>query len=206
VRDAVSPTQWINAERPSVTRYYLVTNASRRARDIEWINENLSEWNKTKGTNVTFDVIQDKGLVALQGPPLGSLSWFADGCLKELGPGPKAAKVLQALTNVDLGKLYFGKSMFGDVDGIRVHISRGGYTGEDGFEVRMPLPGPAPFEPQSHTRVNSSRSQPSRRKPSRADCSRIQTSNWLDSRRAIACESRLASACGVTISTRTSHR
>jgi glycine cleavage system aminomethyltransferase T len=56
--------------------------------------------------------------------------------LKELGLGPKAAKVLQAHTSIDLGKLYFGKSLFGDVDGVRVHISRGGYTGEDGFEVR----------------------------------------------------------------------
>lgn len=49
--------------------------------------------------------------------------------------GPAAADHLQALTSYDLRALTFGRSAFVPLEGINVHVARGGYTGEDGFEV-----------------------------------------------------------------------
>lgn len=50
--------------------------------------------------------------------------------------GPEAASCLQQHVKEDLSKLYFGRSAFMDVAGVKCHVARGGYTGEDGFEVR----------------------------------------------------------------------
>lgn len=53
--------------------------------------------------------------------------------------GPSAAEALQAhLPDVDLSKLYFGQSLITSLNNIEVHIARGGYTGEDGFEISIP--------------------------------------------------------------------
>lgn len=56
--------------------------------------------------------------------------------------GPASADLLQALTSYDLRALTFGRSAFVPLEGINVHVARGGYTGEDGFEVSLP---PAAF-------------------------------------------------------------
>lgn len=50
--------------------------------------------------------------------------------------GPEAAAYLQGMTAFDLKTLTFGKSAFVPLEGFNVHVARGGYTGEDGFEVR----------------------------------------------------------------------
>ena len=52
--------------------------------------------------------------------------------------GPASADLLQALTSYDLRALTFGRSAFVPLEGINVHVARGGYTGEDGFEVSLP--------------------------------------------------------------------
>ena len=52
--------------------------------------------------------------------------------------GPAAAAYLQALTSFDLRLLTFGKSAFVPIEGFNLHVARGGYTGEDGFEVWFP--------------------------------------------------------------------
>lgn len=49
--------------------------------------------------------------------------------------GPEAATCLKAHVKEDLTKLLFGQALFADVAGVKCHIARGGYTGEDGFEV-----------------------------------------------------------------------
>jgi aminomethyltransferase len=33
--------------------------------------------------------------------------------------------------------LTFGKAAFVPIEGFNLHVARGGYTGEDGFEVRI---------------------------------------------------------------------
>lgn len=52
-------------------------------------------------------------------------------------PGPEAASYLQGLTSFDLRQLTFGKSAFIPIEGFNLHVARGGYTGEDGFEVNF---------------------------------------------------------------------
>ncbi|KIY46819.1 glycine cleavage system T protein [Fistulina hepatica ATCC 64428] len=103
--------------------FYVVTNAGRRERDLDWFKTKLEEWNagelaKHKG-NVELEVLEDWGLLALQ--------------------GPDTASYLQTLTSFDLRTLTFGKSAFIPIDGgFNLHVARGGYTGEDGFEVSIP--------------------------------------------------------------------
>jgi aminomethyltransferase len=49
--------------------------------------------------------------------------------------GPKAAELLQPLTDVDLAPLKYYAIAAGHACGQPVHIARTGYTGEDGFEL-----------------------------------------------------------------------
>ncbi|KAJ7066126.1 hypothetical protein C8F01DRAFT_694151 [Mycena amicta] len=101
--------------------FYVVTNAGRRERDLEWFKARLQEWNTgdqgSKGP-VELEVLEDWGLLALQ--------------------GPKAATYLQSLTSYDLTQLTFGKSAYVPIEGFNLHVARGGYTGEDGFEISIP--------------------------------------------------------------------
>lgn len=101
-------------------RFYVVTNAGRAKEDVAHIQAKLDEWNakpENKGKEVKWERLDGWGLVALQ--------------------GPKSAEVLKGLLgdSVDLTALKFGQSAYGKVDGVEVHVARGGYTGEDGFEV-----------------------------------------------------------------------
>ncbi|EJF58046.1 glycine cleavage system T protein [Dichomitus squalens LYAD-421 SS1] len=102
--------------------FYVVTNAGRRDRDLAWFKEKLEEWNagekaKAEG-KVEHEVLEDWGLLALQ--------------------GPEAAQYLQGLTSFDLRELTFGRSAFVPIEGFNLHVARGGYTGEDGFEISIP--------------------------------------------------------------------
>ncbi|KAI0094061.1 glycine cleavage system T protein [Irpex rosettiformis] len=103
--------------------WYVVTNAGRRERDLSWFASKLSEWNANpaqggKLGQVEHEVLEGWGLLALQ--------------------GPEAAKYLQGLTSFDLRALTFGKSAFVPIEGFNLHVARGGYTGEDGFEISIP--------------------------------------------------------------------
>ncbi|KAJ7715198.1 hypothetical protein B0H16DRAFT_509996 [Mycena metata] len=101
--------------------FYVVTNAGRRDRDLDWFNQRLAEWNAgeqgSKGP-VEMELLEGWGLLALQ--------------------GPQAASYLQSLTSFDLTQLTFGKSAFLPIEGFNLHVARGGYTGEDGFEISIP--------------------------------------------------------------------
>ncbi|TBU39326.1 glycine cleavage system T protein [Dichomitus squalens] len=102
--------------------FYVVTNAGRRNRDLAWFKEKLEKWNagekaKAEG-KVEHEVLEDWGLLALQ--------------------GPEAAQYLQGLTSFDLRELTFGRSAFVPIEGFNLHVARGGYTGEDGFEISIP--------------------------------------------------------------------
>ncbi|TDL26486.1 glycine cleavage system T protein [Rickenella mellea] len=103
-------------------KYYIVTNAGRRERDLAWIRERVGEWNgeegKGRGREVRVEVLDGWGLVALQ--------------------GPESSTHLQTLTPFPLKQLTFGKSAYVPLAGFNVHVARGGYTGEDGFEISIP--------------------------------------------------------------------
>ncbi|KAL0252727.1 glycine cleavage system T protein [Cryptococcus tetragattii IND107] len=106
------------------TSFYVVTNAGRADEDKAHITQKLNEWNAAhKGQEVKWETLDGWGLLALQ--------------------GPKAKDVLQRMTDQDLNQVKFGSSVFADIkttDGqvVKCHIARGGYTGEDGFEVSVP--------------------------------------------------------------------
>lgn len=102
-------------------KFYVVTNAGRRDEDLAWIGDRLKDWQEQGKPAVEHTVLEEQGLVALQ--------------------GPKAAEVLSKHVDpaqVDLSKLTFGKSAYATVAGVPdCHIARGGYTGEDGFEISI---------------------------------------------------------------------
>jgi aminomethyltransferase len=119
--------------------FYVVTNAGRRERDLSWFKEKLDEWNVTdKGKQgpVELEVLENWGLLALQGKSsLLFYQYFTKTPRFMLGP--KAASYLQGLTSFDLRQLTFGSSAFVPIEGFNLHVARGGYTGEDGFEVNL---------------------------------------------------------------------
>ncbi|RYP90548.1 hypothetical protein DL770_003310 [Monosporascus sp. CRB-9-2] len=102
--------------------FYVVTNAACRDKDLAYLGEELRKWD---GAEVRHEVLEGWGLIALQGP------------LSE----ETLAKVLVAGSSSEappnLRELYFGQSAFVRVRGAEqpVLASRGGYTGEDGFEI-----------------------------------------------------------------------
>ncbi|KUI66585.1 putative aminomethyltransferase, mitochondrial [Cytospora mali] len=104
--------------------FYVVTNAGCREKDDAYFAAQLSAFD---GPEVRHEKQDQKGLVALQ--------------------GPLSAEILTSLLaepdKVDLSKLYFGfctsaKLRLRGMDlSSPVLISRGGYTGEDGFEISI---------------------------------------------------------------------
>lgn len=106
--------------------FYVVTNAACREKDDAYLEAQLAKFN---GPEVEHTKQDQKGLIALQ--------------------GPRSAEILTSLLaeepGVDLTKLYFGtcttatfKLGEGKTATGPVLVSRGGYTGEDGFELSIP--------------------------------------------------------------------
>jgi aminomethyltransferase len=95
--------------------FMLVVNASNIVKDFHWIAERVKE---AGGDAAAVNTSSRYALMALQ--------------------GPLAKDVLQSLTGVDLAAMKYYWFGTGEVAGVRVTISRTGYTGEDGFEVFVP--------------------------------------------------------------------
>ena len=92
--------------------YMLVTNATPRERDWQWITSIQQE---RKFDCSLKDVSDETGKLDLQ--------------------GPRSEEILQKLTEADLKTLRFYHFCEAPVGGIPAIISRSGYTGEDGFEI-----------------------------------------------------------------------
>lgn len=88
-------------------KFFLVFNAGCKDKDIAWIKQNLPE-------GISFDVLADRALVAVQ--------------------GPDSEKVIKEALGIDTENLSYMQIL--DYD--RCFISRLGYTGEDGFEISVP--------------------------------------------------------------------
>ncbi len=90
-------------------RLYLVVNASRKDVDYAHMRDRLP-------AAVTLEPIEDRALIALQGP---------------------AAEAVMARHCPDAAALSFMTATESRFDDIAIHISRSGYTGEDGFEISV---------------------------------------------------------------------
>ena len=111
--------------------FYLVTNAACKANDIAYLEGQIESRDRSHGT-VDWEILDQWGLVALQGPLSADIL--------------QQALVTAGVEHVDLKALYFGqckhvtlklshRQSYSDVP---ILISRGGYTGEDGFEISIP--------------------------------------------------------------------
>jgi aminomethyltransferase len=88
---------------------YMVVNAARKHHDLQFMRARAS-------ADISFELRDDLSLIALQ--------------------GPRAAEVLSRHSDITekLGFMQAGPAI---VAGIDAHVSRAGYTGEDGFELSI---------------------------------------------------------------------
>lgn len=105
--------------------FYAVTNAACRDKDLAHLSSNIAAWSAEKNLSLEWQVSEGWGLVASQGPLSAEI----------------LASVLSDPEEAELAKLYFGQSKFMTIklpDGNTSQpllVSRGGYTGKDGFEI-----------------------------------------------------------------------
>ena len=92
---------------------FVCVNASNREKDYQWVQS------QKEGSVDILDNSDSYVQLAIQ--------------------GPKAEAVLQELTDLDLSLIQYYGFTFGNVNGTRGLISRTGYTGEDGFEIYIPV-------------------------------------------------------------------
>lgn len=97
---------------------YVVSNAGCKEKDLAHMKERLAAF-KAAGNDAELEIIEDHGLVAVQ--------------------GPEAAKILQPLVEGGISDLYFMQTRELTVAGIPCRVTRCGYTGEDGVEISVPL-------------------------------------------------------------------
>ena len=106
--------------------FYVVTNAGCASKDLAYISENLAAFPKAQDVHHT--TLDGQGLVALQGPAAAAI--LKEFLVRALGDTTKVP---------DIDAFYFGRSMLIDTPHHgQLHIARGGYTGEDGFEISIP--------------------------------------------------------------------
>lgn len=107
--------------------FYAVTNAGCREKDLAYFREQLDAFSVAGGEKVEWEVLDGWGLVALQGPLSEEI----------------ISSVLADAEEASLREIYFGQSRFlrFRLKGMELSspllVSRGGYTGEDGFEISI---------------------------------------------------------------------
>ncbi|KAG7134661.1 Aminomethyltransferase like protein [Verticillium longisporum] len=116
--------------------FRVVSNAGTREKVFEYLTEHTAALQKPEGGEFWWEVLQGLGLVALQGPQSAEV----------------LQKVIDPAEGVALSAVYFGQTVWARLRAQnesgewivlpgKAMISRGGYTGEDGFEVSFESPG-----------------------------------------------------------------
>eukprot|EP01080_Neovahlkampfia_damariscottae_P011696 gene11696-4930_t len=96
---------------------YNVVNAGCFENDLQHYNKYLEAW-KNRGKNVNMNHLKDFSLLALQ--------------------GPKAVQILQKLSpKTNFSNFFFMTCRMITLNSIDCQVSRLGYTGEDGFEIKV---------------------------------------------------------------------
>ncbi|MCX6827030.1 MAG: glycine cleavage system aminomethyltransferase GcvT, partial [candidate division Zixibacteria bacterium] len=95
-------------------KYMLVVNASNIQKDFDWLNSHLEKGIELKNRS------DEIGMLAIQ--------------------GPNAHKVISEITAYDLDSIPYYHSVVMKIGTHSLLASRTGYTGEDGFEIYIPLP------------------------------------------------------------------
>jgi aminomethyltransferase len=103
------PVDDVIVYRRAPDRFLVVVNAANLAKDWEWLKS------QSPAGCTLEDLSEAYALIALQ--------------------GPKAERVLQPLTPIDLKTIGFYRFAEGQVAGHDAIVARTGYTGEDGFEL-----------------------------------------------------------------------
>jgi aminomethyltransferase len=106
--------------------YYFVTNAGCREKDTAYLREKLKAWREGANAEVQWRMLETHGLIALQGP-------LAAEILKSVSPTADGKPF-------EIDQLLFGQCRYLKLGSIEQPclVSRGGYTGEDGFEISVP--------------------------------------------------------------------
>jgi len=94
--------------------YMLVVNASNKEKDLAWVLKHAEAFDVE-----VRDESDETALLAIQ--------------------GPRVAEIVQSLTDTKLDEIGYYRFTMGSVAGIEGVISRTGYTGEDGFELYIPV-------------------------------------------------------------------
>lgn len=108
--------------------FYVVTNAGCREKDLRYFEEQLKAFKEAGREKVEWEVLEGWGLIALQGP-------LSEDILTSMLATP---------AEENLREMFFGQSKFIKVKLLNgtvsspLLVSRGGYTGEDGFEISIP--------------------------------------------------------------------
>lgn len=94
--------------------FFIAINASNRDKDVAWVKAH------TRGFNVEVKDISDETyMIAFQ--------------------GPKAVALLNSITEADLEQVARFSAAVTKIDGVGAILGRTGYTGEDGFEIFLPV-------------------------------------------------------------------
>ena len=95
----------------------MVVNGACKYKDMDHFEKYLNDFDG----DVAMEYLEDRQLVALQ--------------------GPAAPRVLERLVScgTDITKLAFMEGTEADLNGVTCHVTRCGYTGEDGYEISIPF-------------------------------------------------------------------
>ena len=123
-------------------RWYVVTNAGCREKDLQFVQLEIEKLKAKDGArrDIEWSVLDDRGLIALQGPKSVEV---LESVLASMGSKPNLKNLhfgscLPVTLHLPTTKTADSSKKGLNIEDYALLISRGGYTGEDGFEISLP--------------------------------------------------------------------